>query len=155
MVVQLEPCPRCARHVRVGAPCPFCGAAPELEVSPPLLPDRRLSRFEFVSWKTLVGAGVVGGSISMLASACAVYGRPCDEPCLDFGGAPDASDANTGGLSAAGRSGVGGAAISTGGRSGATSSGGTGGVAGTGATDGGNEGGAGGGGGEQGGEGGA
>jgi len=86
MVEQLEPCPGCRRHVRIGErDCPFCGGALNFEgLAPPLLPTERLSRGQFAAFRSLIKAGLVGGSALGLTNGCvsdqAIYGAPCNPP---------------------------------------------------------------------------
>ena len=64
-----EPCPDCARHVRVDArDCPFCGAAVALEARPVRRPPRRLGRAAIFAARTvLIGAtGAACGSATGL-----------------------------------------------------------------------------------------
>src|SRR5688572_5172457 len=129
MVEHLEPCPGCGRHVRVSErECPFCGGALDLSGAPePLLPTARLSRGQIASFRTLVGAGLVGASAAGLSSGCdwaevrPMYGAVCVPP--------DCSEQIGGGAGVVGRNGFAG--------TGADGSAGSGGRAGSGATSGG------------------
>jgi hypothetical protein len=120
----LQPCPRCARHVRVlEIECPFCGTELDLSATPPpILPTRRLNRAALFTFgatlvfatgacsgnsestdKTSSGGASNGGSGGVTpetgvgASGGAIYG--CGPLGTDPKGFCNVPDTGTGGVS--------------------------------------------------------
>lgn len=101
-----EPCPDCARHVRVDErACPFCGVAVTLRARPVRRPPRRLGRAAMFAVRTAIlgAAGATGacGSATGLedpihrsdAAAADAGRRPDAGPVVSDAGAEDAGGA--------------------------------------------------------------
>lgn len=84
-------CSACARHVKSGEQCPFCGAAPTESPAPQQI-STRLSRAAMIG---------LGAAVTLAASHCAPYGLPAgyDSGVVqDSGSTPvDALDQDQGG----------------------------------------------------------
>jgi hypothetical protein len=124
---RLEPCPSCARHVRLQeSACPFCQQPLALSELPPRpLPRKRLGRAATFAF----GASVVGATALV---ACQDEQEPePDPPTVPVYGAPAAGTSSGPAPGEGGQAGQGGASSAEGGQSGAppTNSGGTGGEA--------------------------
>ena len=113
--------------------CPFCTAPLDFsDVPAQLLPTERLSRSKMVSFRTLVGAGVLGATAAVagcddVGQAQAIYGAPCMPPdCGPVGGSAGGGGTSFAGSGAATSGGGGsGGRSDTGGESGAGGEGGS------------------------------